>query len=463
MTTRIPGPARTCDAVVFLPGTMGSALRSKETGKIVWGLEPKAMINLLRGGGLRELVVTDEELAGQPRLEPAGLLRMPALLPFLGGLEPYNNITAAIPEVLTAPDALTGFAYDWRLSIAESAGKLVRHCEQVHQAWTRRARADFNIDPDDVKVQLVAHSMGGLVARYAVEELGLDAIVRRVVTLGTPYYGAVKAVRLLTLGKGAPIPVSAALVRDLARSAPGIHDLLPRYRCVEDASTTRHLTTGDIAALDGNPQLAQEAANRWTRLNLSTSTSEDGGHASGSESAKVAYECLVGIEQPTLQGMTLANGDAQFYEHVNGTILYGDATVYRHSSYPSGNSAATLPQSHGAIAKSPESRAFVRDQLIGGNVGAPMGTSPVGLRVPDVVTAGQVPTVEFTVEAGAAVTTVITSTDLSTGTTYPWRDITATADQYIATGPVLPPGMHRIEAKSGGYAAVSEIVLIDAR
>ena len=43
------------------------------------------------------------------------------------------------------------------------------------------------------KVDLVAHSMGGLLARFYIEELGGDAKVRKLVTIGTPHAGAAKS------------------------------------------------------------------------------------------------------------------------------------------------------------------------------------------------------------------------------------------------------------------------------
>jgi pimeloyl-ACP methyl ester carboxylesterase len=53
-------------------------------------------------------------------------------------------------------------------------------------------------------VHLVGHSLGGLVARYAVQCLGLDAVTHSVLTVATPHRGT----RLAWLGLG---PAAAAL------------------------------------------------------------------------------------------------------------------------------------------------------------------------------------------------------------------------------------------------------------
>ena len=49
----------------------------------------------------------------------------------------------------------------------------------------------------DAKVVLTAHSMGGLVARCFAETMGGAPTVRQTITLGTPFFGAVKAAYLL--------------------------------------------------------------------------------------------------------------------------------------------------------------------------------------------------------------------------------------------------------------------------
>lgn len=43
------------------------------------------------------------------------------------------------------------------------------------------------------QVDIVAHSMGGLAARYYIQELGGSKKVRRLITLGTPHRGALRA------------------------------------------------------------------------------------------------------------------------------------------------------------------------------------------------------------------------------------------------------------------------------
>ncbi|MCH0542258.1 alpha/beta fold hydrolase [Streptomyces sp. MUM 203J] len=91
-----------------------------------------------------------------------------------------------------------------------AAEQLARHVEDV------RARTGHT------RVDLVGHSLGGLVARYYVQRLGGERHVRTVITLGTPHHGT-SAVPLL--GDLHPlvrqIRPGSRLLRELDAPAPG--------------------------------------------------------------------------------------------------------------------------------------------------------------------------------------------------------------------------------------------------
>ena len=71
--------------------------------------------------------------------------------------------------------------FKYGLSIEEMAAELTGFVEKVKE-----------ITGSD-KVDIVAHSLGGLVARLAICELGLDRSVSRFITLGTPHKGSFPA------------------------------------------------------------------------------------------------------------------------------------------------------------------------------------------------------------------------------------------------------------------------------
>ncbi|MFC5028794.1 alpha/beta fold hydrolase [Streptomyces sp. SID13666] len=93
--------------------------------------------------------------------------------------------------------------------IRTAAALLGRHVEQICEQTGQR------------QVDIVGHSLGGLIARYYVQRLGGDSRVRTVVTLGTPHSGT-RAVPLLT-----PHPIvrqmrpGSDLMNELTEPAPG--------------------------------------------------------------------------------------------------------------------------------------------------------------------------------------------------------------------------------------------------
>ncbi|WP_405587620.1 esterase/lipase family protein [Streptomyces sp. NBC_01092] len=71
------------------------------------------------------------------------------------------------------------------------------------------------------QVDVVGHSLGGLIARYYVQRLGGDLRVRTLVTLGTPHSGT----RVVPLANAHPIVrqmrPGSPILEELARPAPG--------------------------------------------------------------------------------------------------------------------------------------------------------------------------------------------------------------------------------------------------
>lgn len=85
------------------------------------------------------------------------------------------------------------------LSPRRYAEKLAREVERVHEATGK-------------KVDIIAHSMGGLDARWYVEKLGGSAFVDDLITLGTPHQGTYVAILgCLTPGGRDMIPGSDLL------------------------------------------------------------------------------------------------------------------------------------------------------------------------------------------------------------------------------------------------------------
>jgi hypothetical protein len=65
--------------------------------------------------------------------------------------------------------------------------------------------------------------MGGLLTRTLPNDLD----IRATVTLATPFDGAAKAALILNTGRGTPLLLPRERLRAMAKTLPGLHDLLP--------------------------------------------------------------------------------------------------------------------------------------------------------------------------------------------------------------------------------------------
>lgn len=224
------GPAGPRPVVFILPGIMGTHLAAN--GSRVW-INPLS----LAGGGLRKLAID------APNVDAQALV----------GLA-YGDLV----EYLSQSHDVVTFPYDWRRSIADAATDLARALGP-HLDAARAGRQPLH---------LLAHSMGGLVARMLIAQAPelWDRICEhpqgRLVMLGTPNGGSHEITSLLvgvsgTLRKLALVDLRndrRDLLRIIARF-PGVLEMLP-----EAEAGALDLFTG--AAWD---RLAAVDDTGWTR------------------------------------------------------------------------------------------------------------------------------------------------------------------------------------------------------
>ncbi|MDS4040227.1 MAG: CHAT domain-containing protein [Candidatus Competibacter sp.] len=190
---------------VVLPGTMGSNLNAN--GDPVW-LKYRALLL----GGLKRLRM------GEPDIVPIDLI---------------DDFYGPLLEFLARTHQVEIFPYDWRLSVRDAAQQLADALEKLLPVTERAGQP----------VHLVAHSMGGLVARAMIADGGRGTavwqrIVRlpnsRLLMLGTPNAGSYEAVRWLTGFNPTQAKLSLLDITqgtddiiNLVRQFPGLLELLP--------------------------------------------------------------------------------------------------------------------------------------------------------------------------------------------------------------------------------------------
>lgn len=160
------------------------------------------------------------------------------------GIVDNHSVFARLDHLLRARGFATVAAYDYGLltsdvdraaaALGEVVGRLVR--ETGHE-----------------RVQVVGHSLGGLLARWFVQKQGGDELVDTLVTLGTPHGGTELArfARLVpVLPMARQLAPGSPVVRALAEPAPGC-----RTRFVAYASDIDHLVVPARLARLEHPDL----------------------------------------------------------------------------------------------------------------------------------------------------------------------------------------------------------------
>lgn len=235
--------------IVIIPGILGSQLRNPRTGEIVW---PSALRSDVDGLSLpmtpalrdnRDALVADE-IVLNARL-------LPKLERFSPEVTVYRELIRALKDYggyregswdAPAPgdhqDTFYVFPYDWRRDNVETAALLVSRLDELKRKLGR----------PDLRFNVVAHSMGGLVARYAAMYGANDlppegvaprpdwsgaAHVGKIFMIGTPNAGSAEAfVTLLegysiTEGLRGRVRLLNKLAREDAVAVPSIYQLLP--------------------------------------------------------------------------------------------------------------------------------------------------------------------------------------------------------------------------------------------
>ncbi|WP_203835369.1 lipase/acyltransferase domain-containing protein [Winogradskya humida] len=435
--------------MIVIPGIMGSELIEAATNRPLWGLaDPRWYLRAwTSGSSLEALRVSDAERAGHTgRIIPSRLLRFPVVAPLLRGFEPYTALLGSIRRTVAAPEAVLPFPYDWRLSVAHNASRLAEVADDHLRRWRQSPRGSTS-----AKLILVAHSMGGLIASYFTALLGGSSEVRIILTLGTPFRGSVKAVQILNSGVGTPAPLPHRRLRQMTATMPGLHELLPSYRCVADGAGARPITPAEVADIGGDAGLAEESARLHQRLAATTNPT---------------LQSVVGLWQPTAQTFTLIGGvvTAQQWSYPSDSSVAGpvdrggDETVARDAASSTAD-PFYVTQTHGALARTPEVIDHVRGVLTDHPPGAWLGESAaVSLQLPDVAVAGE----EFRITlAGvpdpASIACRITDAVDERSVAHP---LLAPADGSLEARITLTvPGVYRIAAKGQSFSPVTQLLM----
>jgi pimeloyl-ACP methyl ester carboxylesterase len=228
--------------VIIIPGLIGSELINQKTGDKVWFDIGRAKDDDIR------LPISPKLVENRDNLVPGDILREIQLIRLTPKIDIYQKFLKSmendgftegkfdLPPDDGFSDTFYVFAYDWRLDNVHNAQELLKKIDELRTKLKR----------PELKFDIIAHSMGGLISRYALmygkAELSRKPMrptwaganyFNNIMLVGTPNGGSLPSLDSLLngfslFGSG---KINIPFVRNLTKfdlfTIPSVYQLLP--------------------------------------------------------------------------------------------------------------------------------------------------------------------------------------------------------------------------------------------
>ncbi|MEO7674090.1 MAG: hypothetical protein ABIU09_08455 [Pyrinomonadaceae bacterium] len=227
--------------IIIIPGITGSDLVNSKTNEVVWFRAGRSKDDDIR------LPISPILSRNRDSLVPKDILRAIKFIKFLPEIEIYERLANSLetrggykegkwdsPDRDGDRDTYYVFPYDWRRDNVETARLLITRIEALKRKLGKK----------DLKFNIIAHSMGGLIARYAAMYGNADIQagppkptwagarhLNKIFLLGTPNEGAVSTIDALLNGFSYVGGINLPFIQDISRfdafTIPSVYQLLP--------------------------------------------------------------------------------------------------------------------------------------------------------------------------------------------------------------------------------------------
>ncbi|PYS97968.1 MAG: hypothetical protein DMF63_18105 [Acidobacteria bacterium] len=241
-TTTVAAPASGKAPIIIIPGLTGSDLVNSKTDEVVWFNQHRSRADDIR------LPISPNLASNHDNLVTKDIIRSVKFLKILPETEIYERLIDALQTRggyreakwntatrMDAKDTFYVFPYDWRRDNVENARLLIRRIETLKR----------RLGQPNLKFNVIAHSMGGLIARYAAMYGNADLPsgtpqptwagaknFDKIFLLGTPNEGSVLSLNALLngfsyVGGGLNLPFIQNITRFDIFTIPSSYQLLP--------------------------------------------------------------------------------------------------------------------------------------------------------------------------------------------------------------------------------------------
>ena len=285
----------------------------------------------------------------------------------------YNLLDSQLSDLgykeSSGADRRISFGYDWRQDILNTADVLAQKLNELHAQGA-------------TEISLLAHSMGGLVARLMLEGGKFDAEpwfgkIRLLAMMGTPNLGAPLALARI-FGRDSAMGISGADFAKLAsnRAYPSGYQLIP----APGETAIWNLDSPDVAPLDPyDPAIASDL--RMDSQLVARAKAVHDVLGAGNRPSDVRYIYFAGAGHRTATRVNVRHQPGVPVDHTRSIVTLtqaaGDGTVPLYSALPVAGQRQIVVNEHATVFKGvPFRKVFFR--LMGGDAGEPIEELPDG-------------------------------------------------------------------------------------
>jgi pSer/pThr/pTyr-binding forkhead associated (FHA) protein len=297
--------------VVFAPGLMGSELWLGN--ERIW---PDA-----------KTLFTEPEIYCYPSelpIEPRNIVDEVVIVPNLIKMDQYNRLGDYLVEELNYQRGVDffEFPYDWRQDVRISAHQLGQLIESI---------------PSQQPIILIGHSLGTMVSRYYVERLGGHKRVEKMILMGGPNKGAIKAiVSMIVAPQVLPFGIMGERMRQICLTFPSSYQILPNYPAGTDQKGTKTNFLEDDRWLDEQYKPLLKIGKDF-RNELADTT-------------KIPSVVVIGYGIKTIYDVSVVrDDDGKIHNIEYRSDAIGDSSILELSAYLAGSEIHPVHQNHGSL------------------------------------------------------------------------------------------------------------------
>ena len=370
---------KTKTPVLIVPGLLGTEL--KDGDELLWADLDRMVTNISDNfmdplAFNKDLSSSDESIAAHDTIAVAKLF----------GIDVFDYTNGLINEFKNQGyiegENLFTFPYDWRYGVTGEYDNGKNNSDLLGEKINeilQQTGAD--------KVDVVAHSLGGLVVKQYVAEHAAGHHIGKAVFVGVPNTGAPKAVKVLVQGDNLDIlGLNDQEIKKISQNMPAVYDLLPSQQYYDRAGTFIYLVNypnafSEPTEKDLNYQESKDYLLQDKGLNSTAMSNAEGFHTKNFDdfdlrAAGVELYAINGCKTATMTGFVQVDYTNIFgkenTDYARVELKTGDGTVPIQSAtnlpIDQNNNFYFLPADHSKMLSADGSRQKIVNLISGSNL-----------------------------------------------------------------------------------------------